>query len=218
MLVPKVVPEYLEQRRRQILDASAACFARRGFHQATMQDICEEAQLSPGAVYRYFRSKDDIIVAMCERAYVEDADAVRTATEGHSTPEVFGDLIRIFFLDFEASHTAEMCALVTQLASEAPRNETIRASLVNTGRERRTQFADLIRAGQARGEIESSLDAENVARVMIAVYQGLIVQKLVEPDIDVRAYADVLLSLFGGTFWRGEAAADRPTFSSALSH
>ena len=47
--MPKVLPEYLELRRQQILDAAAACFSRRGFHQTTMQDICTEAGLSPGA-------------------------------------------------------------------------------------------------------------------------------------------------------------------------
>jgi AcrR family transcriptional regulator len=55
--MPKVTEAHLEARRQQILDAALACFSRRGFHQSTMQDICQEAELSPGAVYRYFRSK-----------------------------------------------------------------------------------------------------------------------------------------------------------------
>ncbi|MGE0685263.1 MAG: TetR/AcrR family transcriptional regulator, partial [Dehalococcoidia bacterium] len=45
--MPKVLPEYLELRRQQILDAAAACFTRAGFHQTTMQDICAESDLSP---------------------------------------------------------------------------------------------------------------------------------------------------------------------------
>ena len=61
--MPKVLPQYLETRRQQIIDAAAACFARSGFHRTTMQDICNEAELSPGAVYRYFQSKEDIIQA-----------------------------------------------------------------------------------------------------------------------------------------------------------
>ncbi len=48
--MPKMSDAHLEARRKQILDASSASFARQGFHQATMQDICREAALSTGAV------------------------------------------------------------------------------------------------------------------------------------------------------------------------
>jgi AcrR family transcriptional regulator len=47
-------PGLAERRRRQILEAAAVCFRRRGFHQATMQEICSEAGISPGALYRFF--------------------------------------------------------------------------------------------------------------------------------------------------------------------
>jgi len=61
--VPKVSEEHADARRQQIIDAAYRCFARKGFHQATMRDIYEEAGLSPGAVYHYFDSKDEIIRA-----------------------------------------------------------------------------------------------------------------------------------------------------------
>ena len=63
--MPKVSDRYLEERRQQILGAAVACFARQGFHRTTMKDIYSECGLSPGAVYDYFKSKDDIIVAAC---------------------------------------------------------------------------------------------------------------------------------------------------------
>ena len=63
--MPKVTEEHLEARRTQILDAALACFSRNGFHQTTMHDICSEAGLSPGAVYRYFDSKEAMIGESC---------------------------------------------------------------------------------------------------------------------------------------------------------
>src|SRR4029450_8063922 len=65
-LMPKVTEAYSAARRQQIIDAAYRCFARKGFHQATMRDIYEEAKLSPGAVYHYFDSKDAIIQASFE--------------------------------------------------------------------------------------------------------------------------------------------------------
>ena len=59
--MPKVTEEHVEARRRQILSAALRCFAREGFHRTTMQDIFREADLSPGAVYSYFKGKDELI-------------------------------------------------------------------------------------------------------------------------------------------------------------
>src|SRR6266496_1841977 len=174
--MPKVLPEYLQTRRREILDAAAACFARHGFHQASMQDICSEADLSPGAVYRYFRSKEEIIEAMCERNTVEDAETVRIAVDTDNTQDAFNELTRIFLLGVQ-DH--ESCALSLQLLAEAPRNTTIFESV-----------------GQARGEFNPSLEAEAVAHVMCSLYMGLIVQLQAEPDLDLMGYARVTRALF----------------------
>jgi hypothetical protein len=43
---------------------------------------------------------------------------------------------------------------------------------------------------------------------MVALYQGFITQKLVEPDIDPRGFGEVLQALFGGNFWLGAAAGE----------
>jgi AcrR family transcriptional regulator len=62
--MPKVSEEHLAARRRQILDAALVCFSRGGFHQTSMQQIFEESGLSPGAVYRYFKGKEEIVQAI----------------------------------------------------------------------------------------------------------------------------------------------------------
>src|SRR5438874_13605892 len=54
-------------RRAQILDAALVCFAKRGFHQASMHDISAEAGISVGLIYRYFDNKDAAISAMAAR-------------------------------------------------------------------------------------------------------------------------------------------------------
>src|SRR3569833_373744 len=54
-------------RRAEILDAAERCFARAGFHQSSMQEICAEAGMSPGNLYRYFPSKEALIAGISER-------------------------------------------------------------------------------------------------------------------------------------------------------
>jgi AcrR family transcriptional regulator len=59
--MPRVSEEHLERRRQQILDAARRCFIRKGVHATSMQDIFAESDMSAGAVYRYFKSKNAII-------------------------------------------------------------------------------------------------------------------------------------------------------------
>ncbi|WP_344656123.1 TetR/AcrR family transcriptional regulator [Catenulispora subtropica] len=66
--MPKVSPEHAAARREQILTAAQKCFARKGFHASSMNDVFAEAGLSAGAVYSYFKSKDEIIAGMADRA------------------------------------------------------------------------------------------------------------------------------------------------------
>ncbi|WP_327147872.1 TetR/AcrR family transcriptional regulator [Nocardia sp. NBC_01329] len=66
--MPRVSDEHLERRRQQILDAARICFVRKGFHQTSMQDVFTESGLSAGAVYRYFKSKDELVIALASTA------------------------------------------------------------------------------------------------------------------------------------------------------
>src|ERR1700709_1700663 len=65
--MPKVSQAHLYARRQQILDAARARFASHGFAGTSMADIVAESGLSNGAIYRYFTSKDEIIIAVCEQ-------------------------------------------------------------------------------------------------------------------------------------------------------
>src|SRR5438093_13661882 len=94
--MPKVQPEYLEHRREQILAAAAACFSRNGFHQTSMQDICAEADVSPGAFYRYFRSKEEIIGAISDANYRQELALVEEIKTRGATLEVLDELAKEF--------------------------------------------------------------------------------------------------------------------------
>ena len=63
---PKVPEAYLTARRNEIIHAASHCFAEKGFHNTTMQDIYDATGLSPGAVYNYFSNKEDIVAATVE--------------------------------------------------------------------------------------------------------------------------------------------------------
>src|SRR5947209_817995 len=68
-------------RRRQILLAAMVCFAKRGFHQTSMQDISAEAGISVGLIYRYFENKEAVIAAIAEEHKREITELLERARQ-----------------------------------------------------------------------------------------------------------------------------------------
>ena len=59
--MPKVVPEYKEEAKAKIIKAARTVFARKGYHDATMDDVAKELGVSKSALYSYFESKEAIL-------------------------------------------------------------------------------------------------------------------------------------------------------------
>ena len=83
--------ERRDQQIHRILDAAKACFLRFGFQGASMNQICAEVGMSPGALYRYFPSKEAIIAGICER---NRADAAESFLAVSNAPDFFAGSAR----------------------------------------------------------------------------------------------------------------------------
>ena len=201
--MPKVTEAHLEARKKQIIDAAAACFSQRGFHQTTMQDICKQAALSPGAVYRYFESKDDIIAAMVDERRREGVALVEAITARHeNTLAALDEIARTFFSRLE---DAQGCALDIELWAEAQANPRIREALRVDMADVNATLTEFLRRSQEHGEINPHLDAKAVSQVMESFFYGLILQRSIDPSIAVWPYVSVINSMMGGTFWQQQS-------------
>ena len=199
--MPKVTEAYLEARRQQIVAAACSCFARKGFHKATMHDICVEAGLSPGAVYRYFAGKEGIIEAMVERNAARNSGFAEEAREGADT---FGMLERLADVHLRGLEDPEGLAVEVELWAEATHNPRIRELLRRDFEGHRVLLEGIVRRAQERGEVDGGLDAQAVSRVLVSFFEGLLIQKgLGREEVDVGKYMEVVKAMVGGSFWRG---------------
>lgn len=67
--MPKVSEEYVDHKKNQILDAAFEVFTRKPVFAVTMQDIIDHVGFSQGAIYRYFKDIDEIIIAVHNRSF-----------------------------------------------------------------------------------------------------------------------------------------------------
>jgi AcrR family transcriptional regulator len=192
--VPKVSDDYRAARRQQILDAAVECFSREGFHRTSMQDIFAESGLSAGAVYRYFRGKDEIVEAIAVERHAHEQELITAALDADDLRAGMHQLVHAYFAWLRDPAEQRRRRLSVQLWSEALRDERI-AGVLSLGEPFRSRFRTAIEAAQARGTLEAHLDPDAVARVMQAVVQGFVLQQAWEPDMDVGAYVAVVDAL-----------------------
>ena len=121
--MPKVSEPHKLARRKQILDAAAACFADHGLHRTSMRDICERAGLSPGAVYSYFVGKQALIAALAAESARRAADQA-----GRPAAEALDELAR------SDEPAAARFRLDVRLWAEALDDESVRATFAAAAR------------------------------------------------------------------------------------
>src|SRR5205823_5666660 len=165
-------------RPTQILDAAVACFAKRGFHQASMHDISAEAGISVGLIYRYFQNKEAVIAAMADRHKNEISDLLERAGQTSSLLEA----LEIIF----TAHCCEdspkvLSAFVVDLYAEASRNPAV-ADLVrdvlHTAMDGVTKLIARSPEGQnaANGQTPREL-----AELIFAVARGMLMLDILQP-------------------------------------
>lgn len=193
-MAPRVSKEYKKTRREQIVEAAAECFARKGFHQTTMKDICKAASMSPGAVYRYFKGKEEIIKALAEAKLRHNLSLLAPAKERQDTFNALQELADVFFAMLEEPDK-NLVRLDIELYAEALRNKKILKVVRRNLDEHMAVLLDIVKTAQSRGNIADDLDPEALARVMISFFDGLALQRGIDPDADIWSYVSVIKTI-----------------------
>ncbi|MFF0277541.1 TetR/AcrR family transcriptional regulator [Streptomyces sp. NPDC004330] len=195
----RVSQEHLDARRRQILDGAGRCFARNGFHATSMQDVLGEVGLSAGAVYRYFRGKDEIIGAIASEAFAGIRGAFEEAsrTTPPPTPDVLiGAVFRLFLEErIEGADGQAFARLIIQVWTETLRNEQLAKTLADGYHGMRIAWTDLVAVYRESGVLSADVPADHMARTLIAVVQGFIAQQALFGDVSVEVLEDGLRGL-----------------------
>ena len=191
--MPKLKPETQIARRDAILDASELCFARSGFHRTTMQDICREAGISPGAFYVYFSSKEDLIAGICERDRAQFAERFENLAEA---TDILGALTRLaeVYLIEQGDHKQK---LFVEIGAESTRNADVREMFAKVDQFVAASFTALIARFEAEGRVKLQHDAAVTARLILILGDGLFWRSGVMPDFELEETLPAVIATCG---------------------
>jgi TetR/AcrR family transcriptional repressor of uid operon len=168
-------------RRAQILDAAMICFAKRGFHQASMHDISAEAGISVGLIYRYFENKEDVISAMADRHKKQIHDLLERARQA---PTLLESLEILFTAHCCENAPQIQSAFVVDLYAEASRNPRL-ANLVRDILETAMQgVTDLIARSPEAQHASQNLTPRQLVELIFAVSRGMLMRDILETERD----------------------------------
>jgi AcrR family transcriptional regulator len=197
----RVSQAHLDARRRQILDGAAVCFARNGFHATSMQDVLKEADLSAGAVYRYFSGKEELIGAIVEEVLgqVHDGFEEAAGSSPPPPPDVLVASVLSRVLATKESLTVDgrpaFPRLVVQVWTETLRNDELAALLREGYGAVRETWTRIVRAYQEAGIMRPDVPPEDVARTMMAAAMGFLAQQALFGPTPAESLRDGLRAL-----------------------
>jgi AcrR family transcriptional regulator len=170
------------QQCERILDAAERCFIARGFHAASVAQIAADAGLSAGLIYRYFSSKNAMILAIIKRhVQCEGATLVDTL---HTVEDVCTTLLDVFECWRRRDDPGKNAALFLELTAEATRDSEIERAVREKDRVVARQLAQLLlRLARSRGLRLGATAARARATILQCLVDGLALRSVRGPQL-----------------------------------
>ena len=187
--MPKITEKQRDARREQILTAAWKCFHSRGIHATSMEQIIREAGLSAGAVYLYFKSKEELILSAIAAQMTAVRDEVLPLLEKDQpeTPAEFIQEVTESIARFTSRMGFDLNAVILMCWSEAQTNPKVKSLVRDYQKGYRKFLSKLIERWQKKGHIEAKADPDDIAKALLSFLLGFIAQSALIGDVKPRS-------------------------------
>jgi AcrR family transcriptional regulator len=195
--------------REELLNAALKVFARRGYREASVDEIAAEAGYSKGAVYWHFSGKEELLSALLEeRIDAPTRDRVALLASAPPERDMSVEATREFARQLTEARDALM--LEREYWSLAIRDPELRARYSERQTELRNALAVALEA-RARhlGAPDLAMSSQDVARIVMSIIGGLAVEELIEPgSVRPELLGEALAIIYAGLVARARPADD----------
>jgi AcrR family transcriptional regulator len=168
--MPKVVPEYKEQAKRKIVEAGAHVFTEKGYHKTKMDDIAEKLGVSKGAIYQYFKSKEQLFFEVIDFFLQSRKDEVMAIILSDDPMRIASEE----FFDMKIKRSLQTQSFGLDLFLEASRNKSLKKRIANAYQKGMDEFIGHTELLKEKGAIKKDADVSVVWRGIVALRDGLI--------------------------------------------
>ena len=159
------------------MESAIRLFSTRGFHKASMDNICEEAGISKGAFYHHFESKQALFLALLD-GWLQAIDNTIEASKDKTAPETFLQMTEALPYLFETA--GEGLPMFLEFWLQASRDKKIWEASIAPYRRYHKYFTSLIKKGVEEGSFVE-VNLELASRMIVSTAMGLFLQSLLDP-------------------------------------
>lgn len=169
-----------EETHSRILNSAAVAFAEHGYDGTGVAEICRRAEVSKGAFYHHFSSKQDLFLELLEHWLSElDGQLTELRTARTPVPDKLLSMTEMIRQVFQAAH--DQLPIFLEFWSQAAHDPAVWEATIAPYQRYRAFFAQMIKSGIAEGTLYP-VDPDTTARVIVSLAVGLILQGLLDTE------------------------------------
>jgi len=171
--MPKVVPEYKEEAKSKIINASRIVFAKKGYHDATMDDVAKQLGVSKGALYSYFKSKEELL----KEISLQDHQTLRTILSETCKCDNLEDAIEQVYTTITEKYKCNLHSHF-EVISLASHDDKIRKIVFEDYQKDIEAVAVILEEKKKQGFIRLDVDAKVLAELFTSLHMGTLTKLL----------------------------------------
>lgn len=161
--MPRVFPEYKKEARSRVLQAATKVLSEKGYHATSMDDIASELGVSRGALYQYFRNKEDIL----QEVFLANQQDLREWLERYDD-DLLSMAERLF--DEVIIEKAAIIPIHFEVVSLASHDEALRKLLRENNEKDLAGLQAFIKRQKEKGSIKKDVAPDILAHTIISLY------------------------------------------------
>ena len=175
--MPKVIPEYKEAAKERIINSAFQLFARKGYQEATMDDIAKEVGVSKAAIYQYLKNKKEILNEIVRSYHTMFREVLRATVDKQGSQSLAAEGSHALLKKYRLHHE-----MLFEIIAIAAHDEEIKQSLKCEYEKDIQLLKELLQNQMKNGKVTFKIDTEILAQLFIALYVGMAMKVIMGDD------------------------------------
>jgi len=172
-MAPKVTLEYKQEIREKILDAAETLFSRKGYYDTSMDEIVKESSLSKGAIYGYFKGKEELFAALQDRDLSSSLAKIKESFSPDDSASVKLEKAARIAFSVLVGKSRQACRMNLEFEALAPRMKSLMQRQDDRYDVVHRLIEEIVEEGIRTGEFRKDIDVDVTASILAAVVDGL---------------------------------------------